>query len=94
MFSPEGLVVNERVLVEEWWAVRRRSLHILPVAVVLFVALGCVTYFERLYQSEVGFIPGVLVGTLGYWVILEAMTVVRVNRLLRRAAPDHHGPGT
>jgi hypothetical protein len=80
--------MNERKLADEWRAMRRRSLSVLPVAIALLLATCGVVLFEGLHLSDVGFIPGVLVGTFGYWAVLEAMTVIRVGRLLQAAEPD------
>ena len=80
--------MNERKLADEWRAMRRRSLSVLPVAIALLVATVGVVFFEGLHLSDVGFIPGVLVGCFGYWAVLEAMTFVRVGRLLRAAESD------
>jgi len=65
-----------------------------PVAFLMFTALGAVIYWEKLYSSDVGFISGVLLGALCYWTILEAMTVLRINRQLRavpKANPEVTG---
>lgn len=78
--------MNEQMLAEEWVATRRRSLQMFPVALVIFVALAAVVYLEGLYQSEFGFLFGALVGFLGYWAALEALTVLQVGRLLRKAS--------
>ncbi|VTU00183.1 unnamed protein product [Gemmataceae bacterium] len=77
--------MNERLLMEEWYATRRRALQMFPVALVLFVAVCAVVYLEDLYRSEFGFLVGALVGMHAYWAALEALTVIQVGRLLRRA---------
>jgi len=77
--------MNDRLLVEEWSALRRRSLRLLPVAVILAVVLGMLVYLEGLYLSEAGFLAGLLVGVLVYWAVLEAVTFLRIGRLLRTA---------
>jgi len=78
--------MNDRILVDEWSAQRHGSLRLLPIAVVLSIAFGVVIYTEGLHRSENGFLFGVLFGALIYWAVLEAMTVVRVNRLFHAAA--------
>lgn len=77
--------MNERMLAEEWVAMRRRSMRVLPMAVLIWAVLGGVVYFERLHESEAGFLSGTLFGITTFWVVLEVMTVVRVGRLLRTA---------
>jgi hypothetical protein len=74
------------MLVDEWFAVRRGSLRMLPIAVTLFGVLGGVIAIEGLHRSEFGFLAGLLIAATGYWAILEAITVIRVDRLLRKAA--------
>lgn len=76
------------MLVQEWYATRRRALQMLPVALVLFVAVCAVVYLEDLYRSEFGFLVGALVGMHAYWAALEALTVLNVARLLRRAGEN------
>mgnify|MGYP000602939074 CR=1 FL=1 len=80
--------MDERTLADEWREVRLRSRRILPVAIVLFVAVASVVSWGELHSSEFGFLSGVLVGTFGYWVTLEAMTVVRMGRLLQRVTKE------
>lgn len=77
--------MDERKLAEEWGAMRRRSMRAFPIAVVMAVVLGGVVYVEELYRSDAAFLIGVLVGSIGYWAVLEAMTILRVGRLLREA---------
>lgn len=78
--------MNEKLFVGEWEATRRRSVQALPVAVVLFVALSAVVVVENLHQSEFGFLAGILVGIHASWAVLEVVTILKVSRLLRRAA--------
>ena len=73
----------EKKLVHELTARRRRSMNVLPIAVLLLATLGGVIYWEDLHRSEFGFLVGVLVGCFVYWVALEFMTVVQVGRQLR-----------
>lgn len=80
--------MNERILVEEWYSLLRAARRMFPIAAMLFIALGMIVYREGLHRTEFGFLSGVLLGILGYWAILEAMTVVRIGRLLRKAEQD------
>lgn len=78
--------MNERLLVEEWYTARRHALQMFPVALAMLVGLMVVVVAEDLIRSEFGFVAGLLVGVHAYWALLEAMTVVRIGRLLRKAA--------
>lgn len=77
--------MNDRMLVDEWHAMRRGSLRLFPVAAALAAVFGVLVYVEELHRSEAGFLVGLLFGAIAYWAILEVMTVVRVDRLLRKA---------
>lgn len=77
--------MDDRMLAEEWVAHRRRSAYALPLAATLFVTLAAVVFAAGLHKSEVGFMAGFLVGAFAFWTVLEALTVVRVGRLLRSA---------
>lgn len=80
--------MDEQFLADEWAKSRSRSRQMLPVAATMFAALVAVVSFAGLYRSDSAFLVGVLVGSLGYWVILEALTIVRVGRLLRAARAE------
>lgn len=69
--------MTDRELADKWREAGRNSLRVLPVALIVFIALSLVVYFEKLYRSEDAFLSGVLMGTLGYWAILEIMTIAR-----------------
>lgn len=77
--------MNDRILVDEWHAMRRGSLRLFPVAATLALVFGVLVYVEGLHRSEAGFLVGLLFGAIVYWAILEVVTVVRIDRLLRKA---------
>ena len=85
--------MNDQMWVHQLRMSRRRSMSMLPVALILVSILGGVVLLEGLHLSDVGFLPGVLVGALGYWVVLELMTIVRIGRLLRQPPPRGLGRG-
>jgi hypothetical protein len=82
------------MLAAEWVAHRRRSLYALPLAAALLAALAAVVLATGLHRSDSGFLAGILVGAFAYWAVLEAVTVVRVGRLLREAARRRDAAGT
>lgn len=76
--------MNEQMLVRELQSSRRRSMKMAPVAIAIFAIFFGVVWLEGLHLSDIGFLPGILVGALAYWAVLEVVTVVRMARLLRQ----------